>query len=395
MATNPSTARIQGKLLPTHRRADRPTYRAALNPSDVMQRILPEDLFIGILCLERKRAERATRSFVLLLLDALDTQQPGRNDQILAGCAKAVNASRRETDPAGWYKQDLVLGVIFTELPPGQEVEAKDTLLDRVCQSLSVHLSREDLRDVRISAHIFSDELDHNDSANGGNPALYPDLLQLHQKRKLPFLLKRAIDIAGSLTALVLLSPLFLVIAAMVKLTSKGPVLFKQGRLGRFGKTFTCLKFRSMYANNDPKIHRDFMQRVINGTHDGKTEGENKPVFKMKNDPRITRIGRLLRRTSMDELPQFLNVLKGDMSLVGPRPPLPYEYQSYDVWHRRRVLEIKPGITGLWQVTGRSRVRFDDMVRLDLQYAREWSLWLDIRILLETPRAVAFGDGAY
>jgi lipopolysaccharide/colanic/teichoic acid biosynthesis glycosyltransferase len=115
----------------------------------------------------------------------------------------------------------------------------------------------------------------------------------------------------------------------------------------------------------------------------------------MKNDPRVTRIGRFLRRTSLDELPQFFNVLRGDMSLVGPRPPLEYEYEEYDVWHRRRVLEIKPGITGLWQVRGRSRVRFDDMVRLDLQYARGWSLWLDVQILAETPRAVLLGDGAF
>ena len=112
----------------------------------------------------------------------------------------------------------------------------------------------------------------------------------------------------------------------------------------------------------------------------------------MTDDPRITSVGRFLRRASLDELPQLLNVVKGDMSLVGPRPPLAYEYELYDVWHRRRVLEIKPGITGLWQVTGRSRVRFDDMVRLDLRYARQWSLWLDLQILAQTPRAVLFGD---
>ena len=115
----------------------------------------------------------------------------------------------------------------------------------------------------------------------------------------------------------------------------------------------------------------------------------------MTTDPRITRFGGFLRRTSLDELPQFFNVLKGDMSLVGPRPPLAYEYKEYDLWHRRRVLEVKPGITGLWQVRGRSRIRFDDMVRLDLEYVRTWSLWLDIRILLRTPRAVLFGEDAF
>ena len=136
-------------------------------------------------------------------------------------------------------------------------------------------------------------------------------------------------------------------------------------------------------------------KRVITGSHDGKAAGGAKPVYKMTDDPRITRIGRILRRTSLDELPQFINVLGGEMSLVGPRPPLAYEYEEYDFWHRRRVLEIKPGITGLWQVKGRSRVKFDDMVRLDLQYARGWSLWLDIQILAQTPLAVVFGDGAY
>jgi len=193
----------------------------------------------------------------------------------------------------------------------------------------------------------------------------------------------------------VLLAPVFLLIGLLVKLTSKGPVLFKQERLGQFGKTFTCLKFRSMRVNNDLRIHREFMKRVISGAHDGREHGGVTPVYKMTNDPRITRVGRFIRRTSLDELPQFFNVLCGEMSLVGPRPPLAYEYQEYDVCHRRRVLEIKPGLTGLWQVSGRSRVRFDDMVRLDLQYARDWSFWLDLRILLQTPRAVVFGDGAF
>ena len=118
-------------------------------------------------------------------------------------------------------------------------------------------------------------------------------------------------------------------------------------------------------------------------------------MFKITDDPRVTPVGRFLRRTSLDELPQFLNVLLGEMSLVGPRPPLPYEVEAYDVWHRRRLLEARPGITGLWQVNGRSRTKFDDMVRLDLQYARKQSLWLDLKILLRTPAAVVSGDGAY
>ena len=161
-------------------------------------------------------------------------------------------------------------------------------------------------------------------------------------------------------------------IAVVIKLESRGPVLFSQRRAGMHGRPFRIYKFRTMTQDGD--------------------RGE---PLRSLHDPRVTRFGRYLRRTSLDELPQFLNVLKGEMSLVGPRPPIPYELEVYDIWHRRRVLEVKPGITGLWQVNGRSRLRFDDMVRLDLQYARAWSPWLDIKILLRTPRAVLSGEGAY
>ena len=150
-----------------------------------------------------------------------------------------------------------------------------------------------------------------------------------------------------------------------------------------------------MCVNNDPKIHQEFMKTVIAGKHDGKTPDGNKPVYKMTNDPRITPIGRFLRKSSLDEIPQFFNVLKGDMSLVGPRPPLVYEFREYQIWHRRRVLETRPGITGLWQVKGRSRIRFDDMVRLDLEYVEKWSIWLDLQIMMKTPRAVVRGSDAF
>jgi exopolysaccharide biosynthesis polyprenyl glycosylphosphotransferase len=394
MSTNPSNARFQSDL-PLHLQASPRLVkrRPALKASDLMQGILPEDLFLGILCLERKRAERSSRKFLLLLLEATDLVESRRHDEILKGLVKAANQARRETDPAGWYKQGNTLGVIFTELGPQDEAEITGTLLAKVSQSLAAHLGPNDLRHVRVSVHPFSDESSDDDSDLTGNPTLYPDIEELHKTKKLSFTVKRAIDILGSLVALIVFSPVLLTIALLVKLTSKGPVLFKQERLGQFGKTFNCFKFRSMYANNDPKIHQAFMKQVISGN--ARKNGEGKPVYKMKDDPRVTGIGKILRRTSLDELPQFINVFKGEMSLVGPRPPLAYEYGEYDVWHRRRVLEIKPGITGLWQVHGRSRVSFDEMVRLDLRYARGWSLWLDIEILLRTPAAVVSGDGAY
>ena len=181
----------------------------------------------------------------------------------------------------------------------------------------------------------------------------------------------------------------------MIKLTSKGPVLFCQRRIGQFGKTFTFLKFRSMKVDNNPKIHEEYVKKLIAGEGDLKQSDGKDGSFKLVNDPRVTPVGKFIRRTSLDELPQFFNVLLGDMSLVGPRPPVPYEYQAYDVWHRRRMIEVRPGITGLWQVKGRSKTTFDEMVRLDLQYAQSWSVAMDVKILLQTPKAVMSGSGAY
>jgi lipopolysaccharide/colanic/teichoic acid biosynthesis glycosyltransferase len=203
-------------------------------------------------------------------------------------------------------------------------------------------------------------------------------------------------DIIGSTLLLILLSPFFLLIGLAVKTTSKGPILFKQQRIGQYGKPFTFLKFRSMHADNDPAIHQEYVMKLIAGTAPSHArDGDNAVVYKLTKDSRITPFGAFLRRSSLDELPQLLNVLLGEMSLVGPRPALPYEVAAYQTWHRRRVLEVKPGITGLWQVNGRCRLKFDDMVRLDLRYARVWSPWLDIKILIRTPKAVLSGDGAY
>ena len=179
-------------------------------------------------------------------------------------------------------------------------------------------------------------------------------------------------------------------------MTSSGPVLFRQERVGQYGKPFEFLKFRSMFANNDPAIHKAYVASLIEAGKNRQGEtGEQQKCFKIENDPRITPIGRFIRKTSLDELPQLINVLRGDMSIVGPRPPIPYEVEKYEIWHRRRVFEVKPGITGLWQVEGRSRTTFDEMVRLDLKYVQEWSVWMDIKILVKTPLAVLTAKGAY
>ncbi len=202
---------------------------------------------------------------------------------------------------------------------------------------------------------------------------------------------KRVMDVVFSFLALVLGAPLFGLIAAAVKLTSPGPVFFRQTRLGQNGVPFTFYKFRTMRHNNDESVHRSFAQNFINGRMEAK---EGAQIFKMVRDPRVTRIGGFLRRSSLDELPQLWNVLKGEMSLVGPRPPIHYELDHYQDWHKGR-LRAKPGLTGLWQVSGRSRVPFDEMVMLDLHYITHWSLALDLRIILKTIPVLLKGDGAY
>jgi len=374
---------------------------SSLNPlsSDLLstaeRRVLSEGAFQRMISLERKRTERSRKPFLLMLLDMGDQLPTETIGRVLGRILDALSLSTRETDIVGWYKDNSVVGAMFTDIPIDDRKTVLSTVLARVTSTLRDHLSFEQFSQVSISFHLFPEEWGDEMPRRPGNPTLYPDLASRDKANRLFCVIKRLMDVVGSLTALVLFSPLFVLIAALVKLTSKGPVLYKQERLGQFGRTFTFCKFRSMYVNNNSAIHRQFMKHVINGDYDGNTGDGSKPAYKMTDDPRITPIGRFLRHTSLDELPQFINVLKGDMSMVGPRPPIAYEYLEYDIWHRRRVLEVKPGITGLWQVRGRSRVRFDDMVRLDLQYVRKRSLWLDIQILMQTPRAVLLGDGAF
>jgi len=269
------------------------------------------------------------------------------------------------------------------------------TILSRITKTLHDGLTSDQFNQVSISLHFFPDDWNHDHPGRPSNPALYPDLLSEDRGKRPLLIMKRTIDVIGSALVMLLMAPIFLAIAMAVKLSSKGPVLYRQQRVGRHGKPFTFLKFRSMYANNDSNVHKEYVTKLIAGeaervTSDRKGEG----IYKLAGDKRITPLGKFLRRTSLDELPQLINVLCGDMSLVGPRPPIPYELAAYQTWHRRRLLEVKPGITGLWQVTGRSIVGFDEMVRLDLRYATSWTPWLDLEILLRTPAAVIKGSGA-
>lgn len=200
---------------------------------------------------------------------------------------------------------------------------------------------------------------------------------------------KRVVDIIGSGFLLLLLSPLCVFVALRIRRDSPGPVLFRQERMGRGGRTFTCYKFRSMKVDADQAIHREYFRSLI-GT-------AGRPVapdlYKVPNDPRITRIGAMLRRTSLDELPQLWNVFVGDMSLVGPRPPIAYEVELYEPWVRER-LTVLPGMTGLWQVSGRSKLSVEEMFRLDVTYVRRRSIILDLHILLRTISTVVASSRA-
>ena len=219
---------------------------------------------------------------------------------------------------------------------------------------------------------------------------------QEHERRGYRFV-KRSFDVAVAGGLLILLAPVFACCALAVRLSSRGPIIFRQTRVGEGGRHFTFLKFRSMYAAADTAPHREYVKAFIRGEtaqHRALRQAKHRiPLYKLGNDARITPIGRWLRQTSLDELPQLWNVIRGDMSLVGPRPPIPYELEYYRPEQLGR-LAVKPGITGLWQVSGRSRTTFDEMVNLDLDYIRRQSFLLDLRILLRTIPTVLLGKDA-
>jgi len=351
--------------------------------------MIDEPLFRGALIKERKRADRFDQPFMLLLVAAKNDAAPDSSSAWVP-VIEALKAIKGDTDVLGWFDRGSALGMILPEVGT-TDAAARRGLHDKVRRELARRLDSQTAIDgFSIRVHVHS-------VATSAAPAPADSLpLDLHgrtDRMTVRDVFKRGLDMIGSLALLPLLLPAYLAIAALVKLTSSGPVFFRQQRVGEMGRPFKMMKFRTMHVNADHAIHQQYVTQFINSGDPVRESGTN-GVFKIVNDPRVTPIGRVLRKTSLDELPQFWNVLRGDMSLVGPRPPLPYEVEQYKPWHYRRVLEAKPGITGLWQVTGRSRTTFDDMVRLDLRYARTYSVWTDVKILLATPRAVISGKGA-
>jgi exopolysaccharide biosynthesis polyprenyl glycosylphosphotransferase len=339
--------------------------------------------FIEQLRFEKLRAQRSksTLSIILLTLDKEIDDKHINMNKIL----DIVRSKTRNTDICGFVNH-RTLGVL---LPDTNEKGAKE-----ICDKLLY-----ENKNPQFSSTI-STYPDHLFESLAKNGCIYSDTFPFELEKAtgalwFKLLLKRGIDIVGSIIGILIFMPVMLITALAIKATSPGPVIFKQVRLGKQGTPFTFYKFRSMHVNMDDQIHREYIRDFINGDRAKANQGDvEKPLFKIKSDPRITRIGKFIRKTSIDELPQFFNVLKGDMSLVGPRPPLAYEAEKYQAWHLRRILEMKPGITGLWQVQGRSRTEWDDAVRLDIQYIRNWSLMLDLKLLLKTVKVVLKCGGA-
>jgi lipopolysaccharide/colanic/teichoic acid biosynthesis glycosyltransferase len=324
----------------------------------------------------------------MLVLISGDDFQTELGGMLVQDLVAAISSNTRETDVLGWYEQDVSLGLLMTEI--GQADTATiETIIQKISLAVQQAVNSEAYHRLTLVFRVFPQEIAKL-SKGDEHVTLYPDISSQHGSKRRGRILKRGMDLLGSFFALVAFSPVFLVIAFLVKLTSKGPVLFCQKRVGQFGKEFTFFKFRTMHVGNDPQIHREYVTKLIAGGDLGKGNG----VYKLTNDPRVTSLGRFLRKSSLDELPQFVNVFMNDMSLVGPRPPLPYEYERYQTWHKRRVLELKPGLTGLWQIEGRSRTTFDEMVRMDIRYANIRSLWMDVKIVMQTPGAMLSGRGA-
>jgi exopolysaccharide biosynthesis polyprenyl glycosylphosphotransferase len=332
---------------------------------------------------EKRRAERCRDPLSVVLF-----RYPGTGSDRLAGARKLavlLLSTKRETDLVGYVADNMIALVLPHTCAHGASIVAGNA-------SREFGDPRPAVETATYPDQIF-DSLISSEAVGAESQPLLLDGAK--ESRPVERMFKRIADIVGAAGLLVLASPLMIATAIAVAATSRGPVIFRQARLGQRGVPFVFYKFRSMHTDADDQIHRDYVGKLIDGRLDEVNQGgAEDPHYKIKADPRVTRVGRFIRKSSIDELPQLFNVLKGDMSLVGPRPPVPYEVQKYQPWHLSRVLDIKPGITGLWQVEGRSKVSFDEMVRLDLRYQREWSPWLDVKILIKTVAVVLRGEGA-
>lgn len=335
--------------------------------------VLTISLFQEELRRERSRSDRSKAPLSLLTIQLkADSHIDPEN---LKNVLFLLNHNLRALDSVGLLERNALALLL-----PDTDIAGAQTVADKIIAQNNSHISS-----IRVTA--YPDKLFESLQQGAQSEDNIESILLLNTpiSRPTQSALKRSLDIFGALAGMLILSPLMLITMAAIKLTSPGPTIFRQVRLGKNFAPFTFYKFRSMHTGADDRVHRDYLKNLINGNHNAvHQEASGEAVYKIKSDSRVTRVGRFIRKTSIDELPQLFNVLKGEMSLVGPRPPIPYEAESYQPWHLRRILEVKPGLTGLWQVEGRSKTTFDEMVRMDLSYSREWSVLLDIKLIFRT-----------
>ena len=399
--------------LPILRFVKRLNFFSGLRVGRAVSTICSQDEFLSILVRERSRSERSGQPFSLVVFDVGDIDQ---DDTVCQVILDVLCRRLRSTDEVGWVDENHI-GVllhntpnsgayIFTKnivnafpdgfptpdysvqtFPMEIDIESKDNGTDK--QGNGGPGAGSEVSPLDLATFVFRKTEESNKPCEKNQLSPIPKVQKrVHTLRPLYLVAmppwKRMMDILGSSAALLLLSPLLLGTALYIKFLSPGPVFFRQKRVGYDGKLFTMLKFRTMSTKTDSSGHRKYLKELI---RPGKNEKDDKPMTKLEDPSVIIRGGKILRACGIDELPQLVNVLRGEMSLVGPRPPIGYEVQEYVRWHSGRF-DAVPGLTGLWQVSGKNRLTFREMARLDIRYSRQLSFWLDIKILLLTPFAV-------
>lgn len=343
-----------------------------LEPAGIVADILPEHHFLQQLRREKRRADRTKSVFSLVTFRA-DARAPSAAETALLCCLLAEKI--RETDVVGFIDRGIGLLLVNTDTCGAK------AFVDRMAEQTPV-------ADVVITSFTYPDLMFGALSDEVmERPSVQPLLSDIRPDRhqSLALVLKRVLDLAAAGVGLLLLSPVMLITALLVRASSPGPIIYKQPRIGWRGTPFVLYKFRSMVCDADENVHREYVTRLIKAPFSRSGAAATSTSWtKLESDPRITSIGHFIRKTGIDELPQLFNVFKGDLSIVGPRPPLRYESEHYQAWHLRRIFECRPGITGLWQVNRGSTVSFADMVRLDIAYVRNWSLLLDLKIIFRT-----------
>lgn len=329
--------------------------------------ICNQEVFKIILQRERSRTDRNGHELSLIIFDFIEEESVKSVNMLI----KVLKSRARSIDRFGWYNKDTI-GIILPNTPYKGGMKCAHDLCKEI---ITKKVSPPNFKVYSYPSKWLDNDYHRDRKPNKKDQHKYVEDIEQIFIKKTP-IWKRTLDIVGSLVALILFSPFFVIIPILIKIVSKGPVFFKQDRVGQGGRLFTFLKFRTMKANIGSTAHQDYLNELIQA---------DTPMTKLdkQNDPRIIPLGKFIRKSSIDELPQLINVLKGDMSIVGPRPCLPYEAKEYLKWHKYRF-DIKPGMTGRWQVSGKNRLTFKEMIRLDIMYAKKISLWIDLWILVLT-----------